>query len=72
MKPTKCPAKEKKWGKKSERRGKERKLRVEVKTAVSLLKHKNYLEICLLRMPELSIARWYFVSELEGRKVYGL
>ena len=37
MKPTKCPAREKKWGKKSEKRREERKRKVKVKTAVSLL-----------------------------------
>ena len=36
MKPTKCQAKEKKWGKKSERRAEERKRKEKVKTAVSL------------------------------------
>ena len=36
MKSTKCPAREKKWGKKSEKRGEERKQKVKVKTAVSL------------------------------------
>ena len=37
MKPTKCPAREKKWGKKSEKRREGRKRKVKVKTAVSLL-----------------------------------
>ena len=36
MKPTKCPAREKKWGNKSEKRGEDRKRKVKVKTAVSL------------------------------------
>ena len=46
MKPTKCSASEKKkWGKKSEKRGEERKRKVKVKTAVS--------KFCFLRMPEL-------------------
>ena len=40
-KPTKCPAREKKWGKKREKRGEERKRKVKVKTAVSLLKPKT-------------------------------
>ena len=41
-KPTKCPAREKKkWGKKSEKRGEERKQKVKVKTAVSLLNPKT-------------------------------
>ena len=47
MKPTKCPAKEKKKGKKSERRGKERKLRVEVKTAESFLNTKTISKFAL-------------------------
>ena len=46
MKPTKCPAREKKWCKKSEKRGKERKREVKVKTAVSLLNPET-LEILL-------------------------
>ena len=37
MKPSQCPAKDKKKGKKSERRVKGRKRKVKVKTAVSLL-----------------------------------
>ena len=37
MKPTKCPAWEKKIDKKSEKRGEERNRKVKVKTAVSLL-----------------------------------
>ena len=41
MKPTKCPAREKKWGKKSEKRGEERKRKVKVS------------KFCFLRMPEL-------------------
>ena len=53
MKPTKCPAREKKWGKKSEKRGEERKRKVKVKTAVSLLNPKTMSKFCFLRMPEL-------------------
>ena len=41
MKPTKCPAREKKMSKKSEKRGEERKGKVKVKTAVSLLNPKT-------------------------------
>ena len=37
MKPTICPAREKKEGNKSEKRGEEKKRKVKVKTAVSLL-----------------------------------
>ena len=47
MKPTKCPAREKKWGKKSEKRREERKRKVKVKTACVTFKPKNYLEISL-------------------------
>ena len=46
MKPTKCPAREKKMSKKSEKRGEERKGKVKVKTAVSLLNPKT-VEILL-------------------------
>ena len=53
MKPTKCPAREKKWGKKSEKRREERKRKVKVKTAVSLLNPKTISKFCFLRMPEL-------------------
>ena len=49
MKPTKCPAREKKWGKKSEKRGKDRKRKVKVKTAESLLNPKKF---CFLPTPE--------------------
>ena len=52
MKPTKCPAEEKK-GKKSERRGEERKRKEKVKTAVALVSPKTILKLCFLRMPEL-------------------
>ena len=54
MKPTKCPAREKKQsGKKSEKRREERKRKVKVKTAVSLLTPKTISKFCFLRMPEL-------------------
>ena len=46
MKPTKCPAREKKMTKKSEKRGEERKGKVKAKTAVSLLNLKT-VEILL-------------------------
>ena len=52
MKPTKCPAREKKCGKKSEKRGEERERKVKVKTAVSLLNPK-ISKFCFQRMPEL-------------------
>ena len=51
MKPTKCPAKEKKRGRKSEKRATERKRKVRVKTAVSLIKPNT--KFCFLRMTEL-------------------
>ena len=48
MKPTKCPAREKNMSKKSKKRGEERKAKVTVKTAVSLLNPKTRnLEILL-------------------------
>ena len=53
MKPTKCPAREKKGGKKSQKGGEERKRKVKVKTAVSLLNPKPISKFCFLRMPEL-------------------
>ena len=43
----------KKWGKKSEKRGEERKRKVKVKTAVSLLNPKTISKFCFLRMPKL-------------------
>ena len=46
MKPTKCPAREKEMSKKGEKRGEERKGKVKVKTAVSLLNPKT-VEILL-------------------------
>ena len=53
MKPTKCQAKEKKWGKKSEKRGEEKKWKVILKTAVSLLNPKTITKFCFLHMPKL-------------------
>ena len=53
MKPTKCPAREKKWGKKSKKRGEERKQKVKFKTAVSLLNPKTISKFCFLPMPKL-------------------
>ena len=47
MKHTKCPAREKKWSKKSEKGREERKRKVKGKTAVSLLNPKNYLKVLL-------------------------
>ena len=52
MKPTKCPAREKKWGKKSQKGGEERKRKVKVKTAVSLFNPKLVSKFYFLRMPE--------------------
>ena len=45
MKPTKCPAREKKM--------RQEKRKVKVKTAVSLLNPKTMSKFCFLRMPEL-------------------
>ena len=42
----------KKWGKKSEKRREERKRKVKVKTAVSLLNPKTMSKFCFLRIPE--------------------
>ena len=72
MKPTKCPAREKKWGKKSEKRGEERKWKVKVKTAVSLLnpKTRKTRNFAFCACP--NFASWYFTSGSEGREVYDL
>ena len=59
MKPSKCPAREKKKGKKSERRGKERKWKEKVKTALSLLNSKTISKFFFLWMPE-HFTSWYF------------
>ena len=67
MKPTKCPAREKKGGKKSEKGGEEKKRKVEVKTAVLLLN----LEILLSGHAWTSQAD-IFASGSEGREVYDL
>ena len=40
IKPTKCPAREKKWGKKSKKRGKERKRKVQCRPELSEPKYK--------------------------------
>ena len=53
MKPSKCPAREKKWGKKSQKGGEERKRKVKVKSAVSLFNPKPVSKFYFLRMPEL-------------------
>ena len=45
MKPTICPAREKKEGNKSEKRGEEKKRKVKVKTAVSLLNLEILLSV---------------------------
>ena len=42
MKTTKCPEKEKNEARKAKKKGEERKGKVKVKTAVSLLKPKNF------------------------------
>ena len=70
MKPTKCPARGKKWGKKSEKRGEERKRKVKVKTSVSLFNPKlsRNFAFCVC----LNFASWYFAPGLEGRKVQDL
>ena len=71
MKPTKCPAGEKKWGKKSEIRGEERSQseKVKVKTAVSLLNPKTQKKNLKIL---LSAHARTFASGSEGREVYDL
>ena len=65
MKPTKCPAREKKWGKKSEKRREDREKakKVKVKTAVS-----RNLAFCACP----NFAGWYFASGSEGPEVCDL
>ena len=53
MKPIQCPEQEKKGGKKSEKRGEEKKQKVKVKTAVSLLEPKTTSKFCYSHMSEL-------------------
>ena len=71
MKPTKCPAREKKMSKKSEKRGEERKGKVKVKTAVSLLNPKT-VEILLSAHARTSQADILHLdsSGSESREVY--
>ena len=47
------PRKRKKWGKESEERGEERKWKVILETAVSLLNPKTITKFCFLHMPKL-------------------
>ena len=54
MKPTKCPAREKKnEARKAKKEGRRETRKVKVKTAVSLLNPKTISKFCCLRMPEL-------------------
>ena len=69
MKPTKCPAREKneaRKAKKREKRGEEKKRKVKVKTAGSLLNKKT--EILLSAHARTS----HFASGSEDREVYDL
>ena len=50
-KPSKCPANNKKLGKEAERRGKERKQKVKVETAVSLLNTKTLPKFAFYTCP---------------------
>ena len=71
IKPTECPAsRKKKWGKESEKRGKERKRKVKVESVVLLLNPKTMSEFCFLRMPNFASA--YFAPGWKGRGVYNL
>ena len=73
MKLTKCLAAEKKkWGIRSERRGEERKRKVKVKTAVSLLNPKTLSKFCFPCMPQLCTLVLYITSGSEGHDVYDL
>ena len=63
MKPTKCPAREKKWGKKSEKRREERKRKVKV----NLNQSRNF---AFCACP--NFASWCFASGSESRQVYDL
>ena len=66
MKPIKCPAKEKKWGKKSEKEGGEKVKSKSQDSCVTISKFR------FLRMPELLKLIIYFVSGSEGREVCDL
>ena len=70
MKPTKYPAKGKDRGKKSKKSGEERKQKVNVKTAVSLLNTTTVSKFCFLHMRELH--KLIFGIWIEGHKVYDL
>ena len=53
MKPTKCPAREKKkWGKKSEKRGEEGKRKVKVKTEILLSAHARTWQADILHLDQ--------------------
>ena len=69
MKPTKCPAREKKMRQEKRKKKEERKRKVKVKTAVSLLnpKTRNFAFCACPNFPS-----WYFASGSEGREVYDL
>jgi len=70
MKPTKCPAKQqrKNYGKKSEKRGEERRQRVKVKTAVSLLNGRIQKKGPPVHRPPL----WTWSMDLIVDPVHGL
>ena len=71
MKPTKCPAKEKKWVKKSKNRGEERKQKVKVKTAVSLLTQKlswNFaFHVANILDLDQNVAKWMTCNWVYGK-----
>ena len=69
IKPTKCPASsKKKWGKESEKRGKERKRKVKVESVVLLLNPCRNFVFCACP----NFARTYFAPGWKGRGVYNL
>ena len=57
--------------KKSEKRGEERKGKVKVKTAVSLLNLKTMSKFCFLRMPELLHLDQKAVKSTTSKRVCG-
>ena len=71
MKPTKCPAREKKMRQEKWKKGEERKRKVKVKTAVSLLIPKT-ISIFLLSAHARTSQANIFAAGSEGRVVYDL
>ena len=65
MKPTKCPAQEKKWGKKSEKRGEERKQKVK-DLEILLFAHARTSQANILHLDQMAAkgmtSKWLCVS----------